>query len=45
MRIEANEFKRKELFEHYDKKTNPFLFITTKVDVTNIYNYCKGKNN
>ena len=45
MRIEVEDFKRQKLFEQYDNKTNPFLFVTTKVDITNIYNYCKLNRN
>ena len=45
MRIEVEDFKRQKLFEQYDNKTNPFLFVTTKVDITNIYNYCKVNRN
>lgn len=46
MRREVKDFKRKELFDMYHARCNPFLIITTKVDITNIVNYCKiHKNN
>lgn len=38
---EVINFKRLELFNHYHKCDNPFLIITTKIDVTNVVNYCK----
>ena len=41
MRTEVVDFKRKDLFKAYDMKENPFLYVTTKVDITNIYNKCK----
>lgn len=37
---EVTDFKRKEIFKHYDECDNPFLFITVPVEVTNIVNYC-----
>lgn len=42
MREEVVEFNRLELFKHYNQETNPFLYLTTKVDITNIYNNCKN---
>lgn len=39
--ININEWNRKELFNHYDSLTNPFVFVNTSIDITNIYNYCK----
>ena len=41
MRNEVKEFKRQRLFDLYDVRSNPFLFVTTKIDITNIVNYCK----
>jgi len=38
---EVKNFKRKELFDHYHACDNPFLIISTKIDVTNVVNYCK----
>lgn len=38
---EIKDFKRKELFEHYNSFDNPFVFVTTKIDVTNLVNFCK----
>ena len=45
MRQEINDLKRKELFEYFDSKTNPFIILTTKIDITNIINYCKVHKN
>lgn len=42
---EIKDFKRKELFEHYNSADNPFIIITTKIDVTNVINYCKVHKN
>ena len=41
MKKEVKKFDRKELFDEYNKRNNPFIFITTQLDITNIYNYCK----
>lgn len=45
MRSEVKDFKRKELFKKYHERSNPFLFVTTKIDITNIINYCKKNRN
>lgn len=45
MRHEVKDFKRKELFDMYHERSNPFLFVTTKIDITNIVNYCKIHKN
>ena len=45
MRNEVKEFKRQRLFDLYDVRSNPFLFVTTKIDITNIVNYCKIHKN
>lgn len=42
---EIKKFERKELFEHYHSFTNPFAICTTKIDITNIVNYCKKHRN
>lgn len=42
---EIKEFKRKELFEHYNNCDNPFIICTIPIDVTNIVNYCKEHKN
>lgn len=42
---EIREFERKELFNHYHSCNNPFIICTTKIDVTNIVNYCKKYKN
>lgn len=42
MRKEITNFERQELFDYYNSKDNPFIYLTTKVDITNIYNKCKN---
>lgn len=42
MKKEIKNFNRYELFNHYNEKDNPFVIVTTKVDITNIYNKCKN---
>ena len=41
MKTELKDFDRVELFEHYNTQDNPFLYVTTKVDITNIHKMCK----
>lgn len=41
MKEVREDFKRKELFDWYGTKTNPFIIVTTKLDITNIYNLGK----
>lgn len=41
MKQELKNFDRIDLFNQYHSKTNPFIILTTKIDVTNIYNKCK----
>ena len=36
MMKEIKNFKRKELFDYYHNFDNPFIILTTKVDVTNV---------
>lgn len=43
MKTKIENYKRKEIFAHYDKNTNPFAAVTTKLDITNIYNLCREK--
>lgn len=45
MEIELNNFKRKEEFEYYNGKENPFIILTIKLDITNIVNYCTINSN
>ena len=42
---EIKKFSRAELFNHYNKCDNPFVFLITKIDVTNVVNYCKKHKN
>ena len=43
--IDLQKWDRKELFNHYNKETNPFVIINTPIDITNVYNYCKSSDN
>ncbi len=45
MREEVKDFKRWDLFKYYHSKTNPFSFVTTKVDVKKLYDFCKKRKN
>ncbi|MBO4726018.1 MAG: hypothetical protein J5598_00265 [Clostridia bacterium] len=42
---EIVNFERRELFNIYNGADNPFLSITTKIDVTNIVRYCQVHKN
>lgn len=42
---EIQDFKRQDLFNNYHSFTNPFVFFTIELDVTNIVNYCKKHKN
>lgn len=42
MKKEIINFERQELFNHYNKNDNPFIYLTTKIDITNIYHKCKN---
>lgn len=42
---ELVNYKRALLFQHYDKRDNPFIILTTKIDVTNLIYYCKTHKN
>ena len=42
MKTEIINYERSELFNYYNNKDNPFIYLTTKVDITNIYNKCKN---
>ena len=41
--ISKDNFKRNEVFHYYNARTNPFAIVTTKIDITNIYNLCQTK--
>lgn len=45
MKTEVKDFKRMDLFKHYHANTNPFAFVTTRVEITNLYNFCKKHKN
>ena len=42
---EITNFKRQELFNHYNSCDNPFIIITVKIDVTNVVEFCKQNKN
>lgn len=42
---EITNFKRQQLFEHYNSCDNPFIIITIKIDVTNVVKYCQTHKN
>lgn len=42
MKTKIKDFNRKELFNHYNSKDNPFVIVSTKIDITNIYSKCKN---
>lgn len=37
----VKNFERMNLYNQYNSRTNPFSFVTTKIDITNAYNYAK----
>ena len=43
--MELEKYDRKEVFLHYNQNDNPFIYLTIKLDVTEIYNYCKIHKN
>ena len=40
--ISLDDYERKDTFLMFHNRDNPFLFLTVKLDITNIVNYCKG---
>ena len=40
MKIEMKDYKRNHLFERYHQSENAFIILTTKIDVTNVVEYC-----
>ena len=36
MKEEIKDYCRQDLFDYYHKRSNPFVFVTTKIDITNI---------
>jgi len=42
---EIENFNRNELFNHYHSFDNPFFICTTRIDITNLVNYCKIHKN
>jgi len=45
MKTEVKNFENKEHFEYYNSATIPFVTVTVKIDITNIYNFCKVRGN
>ncbi len=45
MKREVKDFKRQGEFEHFNSFDNPFMIVTTRVDVTKIYNYALKHGN
>lgn len=45
MTKEVENFNRQELFNHFNSGENPFLILTTKIDVTSVVDYCKIHKN
>ena len=39
--LDKSNWDRYDIFTHYDTYTNPFLIISSKVEITNIYNIAK----
>lgn len=42
---EITNYQRIDLFNYYHSRSNPFIILTTKLDITNIVNYCKEHRN
>ena len=42
--VNINEWKRKDLFDHYSKFSNPFMIVSTQIDITRLYNYVKSND-
>lgn len=42
MNNEIVNFERLDLFWQYHNRENPFLIVTTKIDITNVYKKCKS---
>ena len=36
-----DKFKRKNTFDYYNLRTNPFLIVVNKIEITNLIKYCK----
>lgn len=41
MKTIVDNYNREDLFEYFNNKTNPFSFVTTRLDITNAYNYSR----
>lgn len=45
MKKEVKNFERKDIFDYYNERSNPFIMLTTKVDITNVFKYCEKHGN
>lgn len=43
MKKRIDNYERENYFREYDEKTNPFIILTTEIDITNIYELCQNK--
>lgn len=39
--IDLNNWDRANLFQHFNSCTNPFIFITSEIDITKLYKFAK----
>ena len=42
MKKKVEDLDRIDLFNHYNEETNPFLYVTTKINITNICKKCRN---
>lgn len=40
--IDLNNWDRANLFQHFNSCTNPFIFITSEIDITKLYKFAKN---
>ena len=45
LKQEVIDYKRLDLFEYFNSKDNPYIFLTTKVEITNLYKLGKKYGN
>ncbi len=43
MKQRIENFYKQDIFNMFHKKDNPFSFVTTRIDITNIYKLCQEK--
>ena len=44
MKQRIENFYKQDVFNMFHKKDNPFSFVTTRIDISNIYKLCQEKN-